>query len=116
MSKHRPRQRPRQRPPAPRPAASDVEQRNESHRFVASLKRRILAGTLVATAAFGGLAASHVVGVTASTPATPTAAPAARANRVPTPTPNDFFGGPQVRSGPGLNSGGGDPYLFSSGS
>jgi hypothetical protein len=90
--------------------------------FVARMKRRIAAGSVVTFGAFFGLATLNVVGVTALATSPAGTTPASRA--APVLAPGDFFGLPQgqgpIVAGPlpqpQVILGGGPPMLTSGGS
>lgn len=102
--------------PTPRPATRPPL---DPRSFLARLKRRIAAGSIVTFGAFFGLATMNVVGVTslgsgqAGTP---------NATSAPVLPPGDFFGlpGAQIVGAPAIQPqvilGGGPPMLTSSGS
>lgn len=88
--------------------------------FVARMKRRIAAGSVVTFGAFFGLATLNVVGVTALAAGPGGTTPASSA--APVLAPGDFFGVPQgpIVAGPlpqpQVIFGGGPPMLTSGGS
>jgi hypothetical protein len=88
--------------------------------FVARMKRRIAAGSVVTFGAFFGLATLNVVGVTALATGQGGTTPASSA--APVLAPGDFFGLPQGPivagpvSQPQVILGGGPPMLTSGGS
>ncbi len=88
--------------------ASQPSPRPDPHARLTRLKRQVVAGAVVAFAALWGLAAGHIVGVTA-------AGQAAASGATPAPTAANPFGGQAGSSGffnsgaaanPGLSGGG----------